>query len=290
VIPSSVPDVVTSLGKFGAWLNPRHDDDARVRFVVEAEAMGYRTAWLGFGSAALGDLRLVERALDATGWITVATAIVNMWTNKPDVIAEAYHTIAARHPGRFLLGVGIGHPESIGRYHKPYDTMVGYLDALDAAAVPTEHRILAALGPRTLRLAADRTVGAHPYLVVPEHTRDARTLLGPGVILAPEHKVVLTTDAAVARQMGREFIAQPYLQLRNYTNNLRRYGYADDDIAHGGSDRLLDALVLHGNLNQIAAGLRAHLDAGADHIAIQVLGPDIDDPLPAYRQLAEALW
>ena len=287
--PSS-PGVVTGLGKFGAWLNPRHDDDARVRFVVEAEAMGYRTAWLGFGSAALGDLRLVERALDATERITVATAIVNMWTNKPDVVADAYHRIAARHPERFLLGVGIGHPESIAGYLRPYDTMVGYLDALDAAGVPKERRILAALGPRALHLASDRTAGAHPYLVVPEHTRDARTLLGPGVILAPEHKVVLTTDTAIARGIGREFLAQPYLQLRNYTNNLRRYGYVNDDIAHGGSDDLIDALVLHGSLDQIAVGLRAHLDAGADHIAIQVLGPDVDDPLPAFRQLSEALW
>ena len=184
---ASSPGVVTGLGKFGAWLNPRHDDDARVRFVVEAEAMGYRTAWLGFGSAALGDLRLVERALDATERITVATAIVNMWTNKPDVVADAYHRIAARHPERFLLGVGIGHPESIAGYRSPYDTMVGYLDALDAAGVPTERRILAALGPRALHLAA-----AAP----PERTRtasfpstpDARTLLGPGAVLAPNTK------------------------------------------------------------------------------------------------------
>jgi probable F420-dependent oxidoreductase len=248
-----------ALGKFGAWLNPRYDDDTRVRFVVETEAMGYTSAWLGFGTAALGDLRLAERALDATASITVATAIVNMWTNDADVVADAYHRIAARHRGRFLLGVGVGHPESIATYRQPYDTMVAYLDALDAAGVPNERRILAALGPRALRLAADRTAGAHPYLVVPDHTRDARRLLGPAATIAPEHKVVLTSDPAVARQIGREFLAQPYLKLRNYTNNLRRYGYTDDDLAHGGSDRLIDALVLHGPLSDIAAGLHAHL-------------------------------
>ena len=142
---------------------------------------------------------------------------------------------------------------------------------------------------RALRLTADRTAGTHPYLVVPDHTRDARQLLGPGVTIAPEHKVVLTTDAAVARQIGREFLAQPYLNRRNYTNNLRRYGYTDDDIAHGGSNRLIDALVLHGALSDVAAGLRAHLDAGADHIALQVLGPDVEHPMPGYRRLAEAL-
>lgn len=288
--PATLAAPGAALGRFGAWLNPRYDDDTRVRFVVETEAMGYTTAWLGFGSAALGDLRLAERALDATASITVATAIVNMWTNDADVVADAYHRIAARHPGRFLLGVGIGHPESIAAYQQPYDAMVAYLDALDAAGVPNGRRILAALGPRALRLAADRTAGAHPYLVVPDHTRDARRLLGPGVTIAPEHKVILTTDRAVARQIGREFLAQPYLKLRNYTNNLRRYGYIDDDLAHDGSDRLIDALVLHGLLSDVATGLHAHLDAGADHVAIQVLGPDVEDPMPGYRQLAEALW
>ena len=285
--PSENAGVV--LGKYGAWLNPRYDDDTRVRFVGEAEAMGYTTAWLGFGRAALGDLRLAERALDATASITVATAIVNMWSNDADVVADAYHRIAARHRERFLLGVGIGHPESVGTYRRPYDTMVAYLDTLDAAGVPTERRILAALGPRALRLAADRTAGTHPYLVTPDHTSEARRLLGPGVTIAPEHKVVLSADTSVARQIGRDFLAQPYLKLRNYTNNLRRYGYTDDDIAHGGSDRLIDALVLHGNLGDVTAGLRAHLERGADHIAVQVLGPDAEDPMPSYRRLAEAL-
>jgi probable F420-dependent oxidoreductase len=278
-----------ALGKIGAWLNPRYDDDARVRFVVGAEAMGYPAAWLGFGSAPLGDLSLAERALDATTTITVATAVVNMWTNKPDVVAHAYHRIAARHGDRFLLGLGVGHPESIPVYQRPLDTMAAYLDALDTAGVPKDRRILAALGPRVLQLAAARTAGTHPYLVLPDHTRDARQLLGPGVIIAPEHKVVLTADAAVARRIGRQFLADPYLKLRNYTSNLRRYGYTDKDMTSGGSDRLIDALVLHGSIDDVAARLHTHLDAGADHIAIQVLGPDAEDPLPAYRKLAECL-
>jgi probable F420-dependent oxidoreductase len=167
--------------------------------------------------------------------------------------------------------------------------MVDYLDQLDRAEVPRERHILAALGPRALELAAARTLGTHPYLVVPDHTRDARRLLGPGVVIAPEHKVVLTTDAAAARAIGRAFLATPYLKLRNYTNNLLRYGYTDNDIAHGGSDRLIDALVLRGTVDHIAAGLVAHLDAGADHIAVQVLTAGEDDPIPGYRSLAAAL-
>jgi probable F420-dependent oxidoreductase len=132
-------------------------------------------------------------------------------------------------------------------------------------------------------------VGTHPYLVVPEHSREARGLLGPGVVIAPEHKVVLETDPAVARGIGRPFVANPYLKLSNYTNNLRRYGYTDDDLAGGGSDRLIDALVLHGATDSIAAGLRAHHDAGADHVAIQVLTADGGAPTPAYAELAQAL-
>jgi probable F420-dependent oxidoreductase len=277
------------LGRIGAWFNPRYDDDTRTDYVVRAEALGYPTAWLGFGRASISDLALVERVLDATTTITVATAIVNMWTNDPADIARAYQRIASRHGDRFLLGVGVGHPESITTYRQPYATMVDYLDQLDAGGVPADRRILAALGPRALRLAADRTLGTHPYLVVPDHTRETRQLLGPDVVIAPEHKVVVETDPDAARRIGRPFVADPYLELRNYTNNLRRYGYTDDDIAGGGSDRLIDALVLHGTTDAIAAGLDAHLDAGADHVAVQVLTSAGQDPLPAYQQLASAL-
>ena len=164
-------DTGVRLGQIGAWFNPRYDDDTRTEFVIQAEKLGYPTAWLGGGRASISDLSLVERVLDETTTITVATAIVNMWTNDPADIAESYQRIAARHGDRFLLGIGIGHPESITTYRQPYATMVDYLDQLDAGGVPRDRRILAALGPRTLRLAADRTLGTHPYLVVPDHTR-----------------------------------------------------------------------------------------------------------------------
>lgn len=277
------------LGQIGAWFNPRYGDDARTEFVIQAEELGYPTAWLGFGLASIGDLFFVERVLDATTTITVATAIVNMWTNDPADIATAYQRIASRHGDRFLLGVGVGHPESVTTYRQPYATMVDYLDQLDVGGVPTDRRILAALGPRALQLAADRTLGSHPYLVVPDHTRAARQLLGPDVVIAPEHKVVLETDPDIARGIGRPFVADPYLKLRNYTNNLRRYGYTDDDIDGGESDRLIDALVLRGSADEIGAGLHAHLDAGADHVAVQVLTADGHNPMPAYQQLADAL-
>jgi probable F420-dependent oxidoreductase len=167
--------------------------------------------------------------------------------------------------------------------------MVTYLDQLDAGGVPPDRRILAALGPRALRLAADRTLGTHPYLVVPGHTRAARQMAGPGVVIAPEHKVVLDTDPDRARAIGRAFVSDPYLKLSNYTSNLQRYGYTEADIGGGGSDRLIDALVLHGSLDVITTGLRSHLDAGADHVAIQALTANGNDPIPAYRQLARVL-
>jgi probable F420-dependent oxidoreductase len=277
------------LGRIGVWLNPQYDDEARTRFVVEAEALGYGTAWLGLGQASVAGLEPFERMLDATRTITVATAIVNMWTNDPRTIAGSYHRIAARHGDRFLLGIGVGHPEVITGYRRPYDTMVDYLDQLDDEGVPSDRRILAALGPRTLELAAARTAGAHPYLVVPEHTRRARELLGPDALLAPEHKVVMENDPAVARGIGRPFLATPYLRLRNYVDNLRRLGYGEEDVAGGGSDRLVDALVLHGPLDSIVDGLEAHVRMGADHVGIQVLVGPGGDPMHGYRELAPAL-
>jgi probable F420-dependent oxidoreductase len=234
------------------------------------------------------DLTLIERALDATTTIVVATAIVNMWTNDPTSIAESFERIDAKHPGRFLLGVGIGHPESVIQFRSPYDTMMSYLDELDAA-VPAGRRVLAALGDRTLRLGRDRAAGTHPYLVVPDHTRHARDVLGPGTLLAPEHTVIITTDAAHARAIGRDFVANPYLGLRNYVSNLLRHGFTPADITDRGSDRLIDALVLHGTPDTIATGLTAHLEAGADHVGIQVLADPGHDPMPGYRQLAKTL-
>jgi probable F420-dependent oxidoreductase len=281
-----------TLGTFGAWLNPKYDDAARVDFAAEAEALGYGTVWLGLGQRDLGEFELVERVLDTTAHVVVATAIVNMWTNDPAVVAESYGRIQARHPDRFLLGLGVGHPESVAGYRSPYQMMVSYLDTLDTldtAGVPADRRILAALGPRTLRLAADRAAGSHPYLTTPAHTRAARRELGPEPLLAPEHAAVISTDERQARNIGRDFVSDPYLRRSNYVNNLRRHGASADDVADGGSDRLIDDLVPHGTPEAIAACLGQHLGAGADHVAVQILHKPRESPMPGYRALSEAL-
>ena len=269
------------LGRIGFW---RHPSALTPEVVAEVEALGYGAIWLG-GSPG-GDLKVVDDLLDTTDHIAVATGIVNVWKDDAATIAADYHRIAARHPDRFLLGLGIGHPEAVNEYQKPYATLVSYLDQLDELKVPVEGRALAALGPRVLKLAAERTAGAHPYLVTPEHTRQARQIMGPGPLLAPEQKVVLETDPERARAIGRPAVANPYLGLTNYVSNLRRLGWTDADLADGGSDALIDALAVHGDGDALARGVTAHLDAGADHVAVQVLARD---PLPALRALAGSL-
>ena len=268
------------LGKIGIW---RHFRQVNGEFAADVEKLGYGAIWLG-GSPS-GDLVDVERVLDATTTIVVATGIVNIWKDDAATVAASYHRLVAKYPGRFLLGIGIGHPEHVQGYQKPYDKIVEYLDQLDAAGVPVEGRVLAALGPKVLKLAGERCAGAHPYLTTPEHTRQAREILGEGPLLAPEQKVVVDTDPERARAIGRPTV-KPYLGMVNYTRNLLRIGFTEDDIAGDGSDRLIDALVLHGDTETIARGITAHLDAGADHVNIQVLD---EDPFPAYRALAKAL-
>lgn len=267
------------LGKFGIW-QPTANSTPEI--TVEAEKLGYGTFWVGGSPHA--PLTQLEELLDATERIVIASGIVNMWTDDAGPIAEAYHRIDAKHPGRFLLGVGIGHPEASKEYKDPYTTMVEYLDALDAAGVPKDRMALAALGPKVLKLAADRTLGAHPYLTTPDHTRSARPILG-SALLAPEHKVVLNTDPEAARVVARPTV-EFYLRLVNYRRNLLRLGFTEADLADSGSDRLVDALVLHGDTKTVADGLRAHLDAGADHVCIQVLGDGIAS---GHRALAEEL-
>jgi probable F420-dependent oxidoreductase len=271
-------DMDIELGRIGIW---RHSSGLTPELVAEVEALGYGAIWVG-GSPG-GDLGVVERLLGATDHIAVATGIVNVWKDDAATVGASYHRIAARYPGRFLLGLGIGHPEATQEYRQPYAKLVSYLDELDGLGVPAEARVLAALGPRVLALSARRAAGAHPYLVTPEHTRQARQVLGAGPLLAPEQKVVLETDPERARAIGRPRVQTPYLGLSNYLNNLRRLGWTDADLADGGSDRLIDALVLHGDAEAIYRGITAHLDAGADHVAIQVLGPD---PMAALRALA----
>jgi probable F420-dependent oxidoreductase len=272
------------LGKYGIW---RPWQQLAPTLVVELEKLGFGTVWVG--TSPPGDLEIVAEYLDATSRITVATSVVNMWQDEPAEVADAYQRIARRYPDRFVLGVGIGHPEQSVEYRSPYRTMVDYLDVLDAGGVPRERRLLAALGPKALRLARDQAAGAIPYLVTPEHTRRARAILGPSPILAPEHKVVIEGDPERARAIGRSRIHNPYLGLTNYLNSLREIGYGEDDLAGSGSDRLVDDLALHGTSEQIAARLAEHFTAGADHVAVQLLTEANADPLPGYVSLASAL-
>jgi len=269
------------LGKAGIW---RHPSGVTPEMAAETEALGYGAIWLG-GSPD-GDLSMVDPLLDATDRIVVGTSIVNVWKDDAATVAASWHRLHASYPDRFLLGLGIGHPEANQEYQKPYDKLVSYLDELDELKVPASGRALAALGPRVLRLSADRTAGALPYLVTPEHTREARQILGAGPLLAPEQKLVLEADPEKARALGRPRVEKPYLSLTNYVSNLRRLGWSDADLADGGSDALIDALAVHGDAAAIARGVTAHLDAGADHVAVQVLNPD---PMPALRELAGQL-
>jgi probable F420-dependent oxidoreductase len=270
------------LGRIGVWVSGP-PSPALARGLDE---LGYGAIWIG-GSQG-GELEGVERTLATTSRLTVATGIVNIWKDDPAVISASYHRLADAYPGRFLLGVGAGHPEATSRYTKPYDALVQYLDGLDKGGVPQSQRALAALGRKVLRLAADRTAGAHPYLVTPEHTRQARELLGPTVLLAPEQHVVLDADLDSARTLARKALRN-YLGLSNYTNNWRRLGFTDDDIAGVGSDRLVDGLVALGDPQQVASRVTAHLDDGADHVCIQLIAPKRTDLLPGFTELAAVL-
>lgn len=269
------------LGRYGVWTGgPVTPEQA-----VAIEKLGYGAVWVGASPPA--DLSFVEPILQKTERLQVASGIVNIWTADARDVAESYHRIEDAYPGRFLLGVGVGHPEHTEQYAKPYDALVQYLDVLDAATVPTSRRVIAALGPKVLQLAAARAAGAHPYLTTPEHTGMARDLLGNTVFLAPEHKVVLTTDAEAARHVGRQTV-EFYLGLSNYVNNWKRLGFTDEDVAPPGSDRLIDAVVAHGTPDAIAARLAEHVAAGADHVAIQVLG-GADELLSTLEELAAPL-
>jgi probable F420-dependent oxidoreductase len=252
--------------------------------LAELERLGYGTVWVGGSPPA--DLTTVEPTLARSTTLVAATGIVNVWDADPAAAAAGYHRVAAAHPGRILLGVGAGHRALVGdRYTKPYDKLVSYLDGLDDRGVPVRDRVLAALGPQVLRLARDRTGGAHPYLTTPEHTARARDILGSGTLLVPEQKVLLDTDPDRARAVAREKLAF-YLTLPNYTNNWLRLGFTEADLAGGGSDRLVDGLVAWGDEDTIRARLEAHREAGADQVAVQVLN---DDKLAVLRTLAPAL-
>jgi probable F420-dependent oxidoreductase len=286
------------LGRVGIWsreLRFNADRGARTAAAGELEELGYSALFIPdvggdvFGAAA--------ELLAATRAVPLATGILNIWAHDPAEVARGHAGLTARFGPRFLLGLGAGHGQFVESvlgvpYTRPYATMVAYLDALDAAEVPVPpaQRMLAALGPRMLALAGARAAAAHPYLVPPEHTAAARQALGPGPLLAPQQAVVLDADLARARERARDFVGG-YLALPNYTSNLRRLGFTDDDLRGPASDRLTDALVAQGDEAAVAARVREHLDAGADHVCLYVLGGGPGDALPldGWRRLAPAV-
>ena len=274
------------IGSFGIWTSYRPFGKDRAGEAAKVvEELGYGAWWLG-GSPRVAD---VGPILEATSTLFAATGILNVWSNDPHDTAGADAALRSRFPGRFILGIGIGHPEATSDYRRPLKTMREFLDGLDASPVPTpaDGRCLAALGPRMLDLAGERTAGTHTYFVTVEHTRFARERLGPDKLVAPEVACVVDTDSVRAKAVARDY-AKLYLGLRNYTKNLREFGFDESDFAHGGSDRLIDAVIPQGSAEQIAEVVQAHLDAGADHVCLQPLGEE-GIPRKAWTALARAL-
>ncbi|MFT7835110.1 LLM class F420-dependent oxidoreductase [Saccharothrix sp. BKS2] len=273
--------MAVELGLWGVW--GRADQwVGRGEDAAELEELGYGALWLG-GSPDGTAIGTAGELLGATGRIAVATGILNVWTTPAAEVNEGYRALA--WTDRFLVGIGAGHREVVGEaYHSPYRKLLHYLDELD---VPRDRLALAALGPRVLALAAARTSVAHPYLVTPEYTAGAREVVGRGVLLAPEQHVVLEEDPTRARELAREGLSL-YLGLPNYTRNWLRHGFTEDDLAGGGSDRLVDALVAWGSLDRVVRRVREHHEAGADHVALQVVGAA--DLRAAHRELAAALF
>ncbi len=282
-----------NVGRVGVWAVSRFmEGPAGLDAAVELDELGFGALWLGGSS---GDLRLVTDVLGRTQRLVVATGIVNVWVEPAGPTAAAYAAASSAYPDRVLLGIGAGHKHMVEavtgqRYERPYTKVVSYLDELDAAGppVPPDRRAVAALGPRMLALAGERSLGAHPYLVTPEHTRRAREILGPGPLLAPEQTVLLETDRDRAREVARQMVGF-YFIAPNYTNNWLRLGFTPDDLAGGGSDRLIDALVAWGDVATVVARIDEHHQAGADHVCVQVIAPPGEIPLEGYRTLAAAL-
>jgi probable F420-dependent oxidoreductase len=273
------------LGRYGVWTSIRGLGDADAGEAAKlAEDLGFGTFWLG-GSPKVPETRPL---LAATGRLAVATGILNVWANEPAEVAARHAELTAEFPDRFLLGIGIGHPEATSEYERPLKSMRAFLDGLDAAEPPVarSERCLAALRPKMLELSAERSLGAHTYFVPIEHTRAVREQFGEGALIATELACVVDTDEDRAREAARKY-AKLYLGLHNYTSNLLRFGFGEEDIGDGGSDRLIDAVVPHGTAEEIIAVARAHLDAGADHVCFQPVG-GTGIPREAWSALAAA--
>jgi probable F420-dependent oxidoreductase len=274
------------LSKLGIWTTYHHIGEERAGEAAQlVEQLGYGTFWLG-GSPRLSAARAL---LEASERLVVATGIVNVWQYEPGDLAREYAELSSDFPDRLLLGIGVGHPEATSEYQRPLSKMTAFLDGLDAAQppVPREQRCLAALGPKMLRLSAERSAGAIPYFTSVEHTRFAREQLGPEPLLAPELACVIDADAERGRATARAY-AKLYLGLSNYTANLLRFDFDEQDIADGGSHRLIDAVVPHGTAREIAEVVQAHLDAGADHVCLQPVGVE-GIPEEEWGELAAAV-
>lgn len=285
------------LAPLGIWAGQfRTGDRAEARAAIgELEELGFAALWVP-GGGANDILEVADDLLAASHRIVFATGILNIWMHDAADVAVRHGELTDAYPGRFLLGLGVSHASLVhansGRaYERPVQVMVEFLDGLDRASrsVPTDERVLAALGPRMLELSRDRSAGAHPYLTPPEHTRQARGILGPDKLLAPELKVVLEEDPTTARAIARTHL-QRYLEAPNYVRNLIRLGFSEDDLSGGGSDHLVDALVAWGSPEVVKSRFEEHRAAGADHVCIQVLTEDASAfPLREWRMLADAL-
>ena len=288
-----------NLGRIGLWaadfdLQPMAKSQEAI---AQVEEMGYGAVWVPeavirepFASTAL--------LLSATKKIVLATGIASLHARTAQTMQAGWKTLTEAFPDRFLLGIGVSHAPMVqgvhkGTYDKPYSTMVEYLDAMDkgiffgAAPTTAPQRVLAALGPKMLKLAAERGAGAHPYFTPVEHTAFARETMGAGALLAPELAVVLETDATKAREIARKYMTT-YTRLPNYANNLKRFGFTDDEITNQ-EDRLVDAIVAWGSLDTVVSAVKGHLDAGADHVCIQVLTDKPGTlPMREWQELADA--
>lgn len=286
---------MTDLSGVGIWsAQLRYGDRAEAaEAAAELEELGYRALWIPDVGGSVFDS--VGHLLESTRTAIIATGILNLWMHTPQETAEAFTSLTAAHGNRFFLGIGVSHAPLIdagepGRYRKPLQATASFLDGLDGAPqpVPTDSRALAALGPKMLQLAAERTRGAHPYLVTPEHTQRAREVLGAGPLLLPEQTAILTGDRDDARAIGTDWL-RSYLAMPNYANNLRRSGFSDDDIASV-SDRLFDAIIVWGDEGTVKRRVDEHVQAGADHVCVQILTADPNAfPRAQWRQLAPAV-
>ncbi|MEU7487046.1 LLM class F420-dependent oxidoreductase [Streptomyces sp. NPDC042319] len=288
--------VTEDIGTIGIWTGAygaRHSGDAERRAEIadaaaELDELGYGTLWLGGNPGVANAVPVLE----ATRNLRVATGILSIWEHEAAAVAAQFAEADAAFDHRFLLGLGVSHAQLADAYARPYSAMKDFLTGLDEAPVPVPagRRVLAALGPKMLKLSRDRAAGAHPYLVTVEYTAQARAALGDDATLAPEHKVVLDTDFARGRQTARNYLSF-YLAMPNYTNNLQRLGFTEEDFKDGGSDRLIDALFAIGDVDAVRRRTDDFLAAGADHVALQVVTADPlgDIPRAEWRRLAEAL-